>query len=184
MLQSLLILLLSLQNIIFSFVLLLPTSFCQIINDGHNNYQNMPISQIQRNNFNKWQSGRHPSLLNVLNNINQQTLEQLHQRQQNSQQNSLQFPNYQQKQQNYNQQQPYYLNNQKGLIRLPNNNNAESSEKGEAIVTEIKPASLTHISGQHSFLVDSREILIPPPPPPLQPWRRLKKHNTKRGRRK
>uniref|UniRef100_A0A914N6M9 Uncharacterized protein n=1 Tax=Meloidogyne incognita TaxID=6306 RepID=A0A914N6M9_MELIC len=30
------------------------------------------------------------------------------------------------------------------------------------------------MSGQHSFLVDSREILIPPPPPPLQPWRRLK----------
>uniref|UniRef100_A0A915N7S2 Uncharacterized protein n=1 Tax=Meloidogyne javanica TaxID=6303 RepID=A0A915N7S2_MELJA len=114
-------------------------------------------------------------LENLLNNINQQTLEQFNQRQQNSpQQNSWQFPNFQQKQQNYNQQQPYYLNNQKGLIRLPNNN-AESNEKGEAIVTEIKPsASFTHMSGQHSFLVDSREILIPPPPPPLQPWRRLK----------
>nr|CAD2171770.1 unnamed protein product [Meloidogyne enterolobii] len=175
MLHSLLIILLSLQNMIFSFLLLLPTSFCQIINDGHNNYQNMHNSQIQRNDFNKWQSERHPSLLNVLNNINQQTLEQFNQRQQNSpQQNSWQFPNFQQKQQNYNQQQPYYLNNQKGLIRLPNNN-AESNEKGEAIVTEIKPsASFTHMSGQHSFLVDSREILIPPPPPPLQPWRRLK----------
>jgi len=92
-----------------------------------------------------------------LNNINQQTLEQFNQRQQNSpQQNSWQFPNFQQKQQNYNQQQPYYLNNQKGLIRLPNNNNnAESNEKGEAIVTEIKPsASFTHMSGQHSFLVN------------------------------
>nr|CAD2196031.1 unnamed protein product [Meloidogyne enterolobii] len=176
MLQSLLIILLSLQNMIFSFLLLLPTSFCQIINDGHNNYHNMHNSQIQRNDFNKWQSERHPSLLNVLNNINQQTLEQFNQKQQNSpQQNSWQFPNFQQKQQNYNQQQPYYLNNQKGLIRLPNNNNAESNEKGEAIVTEIKPsASFTHMSGQHSFLVDSREILIPPPPPPLQPWRRLK----------
>nr|CAD2183724.1 unnamed protein product [Meloidogyne enterolobii] len=93
MLQSLLIILLSLQSIIFSVLLLLPTSFCQIINDGHNNYQNMHNSQIQRNDFNKWQSERHPSLLNVLNNINQQTLEQFHQKQQNSpQQNSWQFP--------------------------------------------------------------------------------------------
>lgn len=90
-------------------------------------------------------------------NNNQQNFGERNQYQQKQkflpQQNSWQFPVLQQKQQNYKiYQQPFLLNNQKGLIRLSSGDTG-SNEKREAIVTELNPSTLDAISGRRSILV-------------------------------